>query len=382
MRHRYGPVAAAAALALAAVAACSSGTGNDNGSTASTNSGPSALTTSTQASTDQWRGATINVLSWEGYMDPAWDKPFEEKYGVKINVTNVGSVKEMLTKASTSGTPYDIAFIDAGTIPRYVEQDLLLPINKSDVPTMAELVPSLLEKDESAVTIDGKLYGIPYAWAAVPMAVNTEKVNPLPDSWGALFDPKYKGHVVIQQNGNNVWPMVGLYLGFDDPFNFSAEQLDKAKSALLDQKKLVLAYTQSRQQAEQLFASGQAWLGYVDGSDVIAALAEKGFPIKEVEPKEGTPAWIDHITILKTTKHADLALALSDYLISAKVQAAMMQKYNYAVANGKVKGLVPDALLQTTHMDDAANFWAHLVLLEPPNLFEERENAWNAVMGG
>ena len=45
---------------------------------------------------------TLRLLTWEGYADAAWVKPFEEKTGAKCNIVYVGSADEMFAKMQGS----------------------------------------------------------------------------------------------------------------------------------------------------------------------------------------------------------------------------------------------------------------------------------------
>ncbi|MCL5071744.1 MAG: hypothetical protein M1308_12755, partial [Actinobacteria bacterium] len=37
-------------------------------------------------------GGVLNIICFNGYADPAWVKPFEEKYKCTVNVTYAGTV--------------------------------------------------------------------------------------------------------------------------------------------------------------------------------------------------------------------------------------------------------------------------------------------------
>src|SRR5207237_1178486 len=60
---------------------------------------------------DEKIGGEINILSWGNYIDFAL-KPFEEKYGVKVNIDYYGDEQEAMNKIRAASTGiHDIVFL-------------------------------------------------------------------------------------------------------------------------------------------------------------------------------------------------------------------------------------------------------------------------------
>ena len=55
---------------------------------------------------------TLNLLGWIGYDEEALIKPFEEKYGVKVNVKTYIGADEMFSIMSQTRGEYDLLVID------------------------------------------------------------------------------------------------------------------------------------------------------------------------------------------------------------------------------------------------------------------------------
>src|SRR4030095_15667349 len=53
--------------------------------------------------TNELKGASLNILCWEGYADPLFAKGFEEKYGVTVKGTYFGSSDELVSKLQNGG---------------------------------------------------------------------------------------------------------------------------------------------------------------------------------------------------------------------------------------------------------------------------------------
>ena len=51
----------------------------------------------------------LRILSWEGYCEDEWVKPFEEKHDVKLSVSYMGSDDELFAKMrGGKGLTYDL----------------------------------------------------------------------------------------------------------------------------------------------------------------------------------------------------------------------------------------------------------------------------------
>ena len=54
----------------------------------------------------------VNLLTWEGYADASFVKPFEEASGCKVSATYVGSNDDFAPKLAAGGGVYDIVRSD------------------------------------------------------------------------------------------------------------------------------------------------------------------------------------------------------------------------------------------------------------------------------
>ena len=116
MRSASVIAAGIAALSLA-VAACSSSTSTGAASVATSGStaagsatpqaGTSGLTVPTAnlpvlQSVGKGEGQ-LNLIAWEGYLDPSWVKPFEQQTGCVVNAKYAGSSDEMVSLMKDGG---------------------------------------------------------------------------------------------------------------------------------------------------------------------------------------------------------------------------------------------------------------------------------------
>ncbi len=325
-----------------------------------------------------YKGQTLNVLSWEGYQEDEWVKPFEEKYGVKVNVSYAGSVDEMFAKAASGSVHYDLIFMDGGSVTRYQKLNLIQPIDTSKLKNTAQLIPTMNKLNEKHVTFEGKAYALPFAWGSLPLAVNREKIKEPVDSWSVLWDDKYKGKIATVDDANNQISMAALLLGFKDPYQLTDDQMQQVKQKLIEQKQLVRSYYTGFEDGKNLMASGEAWVIYTQGPTMVTDLQKAGMDVVEVVPKEGALVWIDNVTIGAKSQNPELVHFYIDYLISAEVQAQVVKKAGYGVVNQEAVKHISEKEAKEAHMDDM-DYFNHLVYVAFPESFEKRVKLWNEV---
>lgn len=352
------------------------------GSAGSTNSDAGTASSAAPANGGEdaakFKGETINVLSWEGYQEDEWVKPFEQKYGVTVKVTYAGSVDEMFAKAASGSVKYDLIFMDGGSVNRYFKMNLIQPIDLAKLKNTNQLIANMKSLNDKHVVKDGKTYAVPFAWGSLPMMVNTDKIKEPIDSWNALWDPKYSGKIVTLDDAANQTAMTAMLLGFEDPYNLTDEQLDQVKSKLLEQKPLVRTYYAGFEDGKNLMASDEGWIGFSMGPTMITDLQKEGKNVVEVIPKEGALVWIDNAVIGKDAKDPELVHVYIDYLISSEVQAQLIKKTSYGGVNADSANKLTDEEKKVSHMDDP-NYFNNLVYVAFPESFEKRVKLWNEV---
>jgi spermidine/putrescine transport system substrate-binding protein len=68
----------------------------------------------------------LNIYNWGDYTNPELVKKFEEKFKVKITVTDYDSNDTALAKIRAGGHGFDIVVPSASFIPVWIEENLLL----------------------------------------------------------------------------------------------------------------------------------------------------------------------------------------------------------------------------------------------------------------
>src|SRR5690349_4456175 len=107
-----------------------------------------------------WAASELRILTWEGYAEPDWVKPFEEAQKVKTSVVYTGSVDEMFAKMQGSkGADFDVVAFDTSSFKRYIDGGLIQPIDLAKVPNAKNLAPAF--QHVAPIMRDDKHFGLP-----------------------------------------------------------------------------------------------------------------------------------------------------------------------------------------------------------------------------
>ncbi|MCW2929224.1 MAG: transporter, periplasmic spermidine putrescine-binding protein PotD, partial [Actinomycetia bacterium] len=231
-----------------AVAACSSGSsasgggsGGSGGSTTSAQAGTAGLTVPTAGLPVQQKvgkgEGQLNLIAWEGYLDPSWVKPFEKQTGCTINAKYAGSSDEMVSLMKNGGGgQYDMVSSSGDADLRILFAGDARPVIFFLIPALKEFFPAF--QSPSFNTIIGVHYGISLQWGQNFLMYNTNDFKTTPTSWSMLYSPKYKGQVTVPDNPIQIAD-AALYLktakpslGITDPYELTQPQFQAAVSLL------------------------------------------------------------------------------------------------------------------------------------------------------
>src|SRR6201999_4200697 len=176
----------------------------------------------------------VNLISWAGYVEDEWEKPFEAESGCKVNNKVAGTSDEMVKLMETG--QYDGVSASGNATARLWAAGEVDPVNTDLVPNYKTVFADL--KDQPYNTFEGVPYGIPHGRGANLLMWNSDKVKPGPTSWDVTLDPKvaakYKGHITQYDDPMSI-AEGALYLmehepdlGIEDPYELNEEQFDAA----------------------------------------------------------------------------------------------------------------------------------------------------------
>jgi putative spermidine/putrescine transport system substrate-binding protein len=340
-----GALAILAVMAMIATACSSSSSSSSSasggGSSSSAAGGitPPEQNTAPLTSIGQGEGK-LNIIAWEGYLDPMWVKPFEQQTGCQVNAKYAGSSDEMVTlMANGGGGQYDLVSASGDADLRLIYNGDVKPVNMDLIPSWKDLLPQLQSPPFN--TINDVHYGVSLQWGPNTLMYNTDKFSTPPDSWAVLYDQQYSGKITVPNNPIQIAD-AALYLsktqpnlGITDPYELTQDQFNAAIDLLKQQAPLVKKYWGLASQEISLFKNGDVDLG-AGWSYTTGALQAAGAPVAEtVPPSQGATGWADTYLLATNAPDPNCAYKWMDYITQPKPQAQQGVTWGETPANPK-----------------------------------------------
>jgi putative spermidine/putrescine transport system substrate-binding protein len=350
---RSAPAIAAGLAAMSlAVAACSSssstpaaaaGSGSAAGGSATAQAGTAGLTVPTASlPVPQKVGkgeGQLNLIAWEGYLEPQWVKPFEQQTGCQVNAKYAGSSDEMVSLMKNGGGgQYDMVSSSGDADLRILYAGDAHPVNMSLVPASKQFFPAF--QAPAFNTINGVHYGVSLQWGPNVLMYNTKDFKAAPTTWAVLYDSQYKGQITVPDNPIQIAD-AALYLektkpslGITDPYELTQPQFQAAVALLAQQRPLIEKYWALASTEIFDFKNGNATLGAGWPYQVSALKAAK-FPIGSVVPTEGATGWADTWMLAAKAPHPNCAYMWMQYISTPQVQAEQAVSYGETPDNSQ-----------------------------------------------
>ena len=285
------------------------------------------------------QGGTLNMIAWEGYLQPQWVKPFEKASGCTIHAKYGGSSDEMVTlMRSGGGGQYDMVSASGDASLRLIYGKDVQTVDPSKVPDFKNFGKAFQSPPNN--TVGGKHYGISLQWGPNTLLYNTKLVKPAPTSWSVIYSSKYKGKVTVPDNPIQIAD-AALYLmktqpslGIKDPYELTQSQFNATINLLKQQKPLIKKYWALASDEISLFKNGDAVVGASWPYQTNTLQAAKA-PVKDLIPKEGATGWLDTWMVSSHTKNLACAYKWLAYVSTPKVQAEQAIYFGETPVNSK-----------------------------------------------
>ena len=349
------------AIGLAVVSVIAAGCGSSGGS--SSGGGGATSNAATQNGGGAVAGATVptanlpvlqkvgpgegqlNLIAWEGYLDPKWVKPFQQRTGCQVNAKYAGSSDEMVALMKNGGGgQYDMVSSSGDADLRILYAGDAHPVNVKLIPSWKDFYPAFQSPPFN--TINGVHYGVSLQWGPNVLMYNTKNFPTAPTSWSVIYDSKYKGQVTVPDNPIQIAD-AALYLkttkpslGITDPYELTQPQFQAAVSLLAQQRPLIKKYWGLASQEIFDFKNGNVVVGAGWPYQVSTLKADK-FTIGSVVPSEGATGWADTWMLAAKAPHPNCAYKWMQYISTPQVQALQAVTY----------GETPDNKLACPYMD-------------------------------
>lgn len=287
----------------------------------------------------------LNVYNWGEYISDGslgsydTNAEFEAWYNrthkdkVKVIYTTYATNEDMYAKISSGAGTYDVIFPSDYMLQKMAKEGLLLPFDVAkDIPNY-----KYIEDAYKGLLYDpDQRFSVPYTYGMTGIIYNTTMIDEedaAKESWGLLWNEKYKGKILQFNNPRDAFGSAMYYLNLDvnttDPAVWQTA-LDK----LLEQKPYVQSYV-----SDEIFnkmISGSASAAPYYAGDYIT-MADQNENLGFYYPKEGTNFFVDAMCIPKSARYPDLAKEYINFMLSEEAAVANALYIGYASPNRLVK---------------------------------------------
>lgn len=287
------------------------------------------------ASRQAWAAAAdqATFFTWGGYDVPEFVEPYVKKHGEPPNFATFGGSEEALTKMR-AGYVVDVSHPCNQEIPRWVATGLFRTLDTSKLSNWPDVMPELYNLEGNVV--DGRPYMAPVDWGRTSITYRTDLVDlqGQEESWGILWDERYKGRLGMLASGGDAWWCGAIYAGVDFKEIASEEGFKKVAAVMREQRPLIRTYTDDTTSLEQALASGELVAAMTWDSSAVT-LKGQGVPVTFANPKEGPLTWVCGAMMHKDAPHPDKAYDLVDALLSIEAGRWLIAENGYGHSNAK-----------------------------------------------
>ncbi len=289
---------------------------------------PMASKIASAAAADQ-----ATYFTWGGYDVPEMFADYITKHGEAPNFTTFGGSEEALTKMR-GGFVVDVAHPCNQAIPRWVATGLFQTVDTSKLSNWGDVMPNLYNLEGNMA--DGKPYMVPMDWGQTSVTYRTDLFDLAgkEESWGVLWDDRYKGRMGVLASAADTWWCGAIYAGVDFKELSTDDNFKKVADLMRKQRPLIRQYTDDTTTLEQALASGEMVAAMTWNSSAVT-LQKQGVPVKFAKPKEGALTWVCGAMIHKDAPKLDRAHDIIDSMISVDTGKWLIGENGYGHSNRK-----------------------------------------------
>jgi spermidine/putrescine transport system substrate-binding protein len=279
------------------------------------------------------RKATLDLFAWSEYVPQAVLDGFTKETGIQVDYESYGSNEEMLAKLMSGASSYDLIQPSEYVVEALVKENLLRPLDKSKIPNLKNVGPEYWKQPHDP----DLTYSVPYMQGTVGIVVNTEKIKEPVTGFADVFQPKYRGRIVILDDALEIvtWALATKGLG---PDAVTEENLEKVRPVLAAWLPLVKVYDSDSPKTALL--GGDVDLGIVWSGEAAILINEQPGKFAYVLPKEGAHMFIDNLVIPKQAENVDAAHRFIDYILRPDVSKQISEVFPYTNPNLEARKLL------------------------------------------
>jgi len=276
----------------------------------------------------------LNITAYDGFIPPAFRQRFEAETGIELRVRLASSqAPELNLLVAERANPLtDICTVSGNRIHQFTEAQIIEPLDTTRLKNWQRINPLYRESDW--ISVEGKVMGVPLLVGADVLVYNTNKVTPPPDSWGAMFDPRYKRRTAYVIEDFLQCTMIyqgadGTFAAYVDKPGEAALAVNAARDFLIQHKGQVLKFYEDGNVLRQLLIGEDVVLAQAYAG-TLAKLILDGLPIRLTIPREGSIAFVYNFAVVKNAVNRENAYRFLDAMLAyPEIGAALTRSAGY-----------------------------------------------------
>ncbi len=287
----------------------------------------------------------VYVYNYGEYIDPEVIELFQKETGIEVVYDEYETNEIMYTKIASDPSSYDVVCPADYMVSRMISLDMVEPVDYDQLPNTKEHIGE--QYFEAMEAFDpGNQYAVPYFWGTVGILYNTNMVDDPVTSWDILWNPKYKGEILMQDSVRDAFmiPMIrnGFSINTVDP-----AEIEIAAQDLIAQSPLVQAYVVD--QVRDKMIGNEAALGVIYSGEALYCQWENP-DLEYVVPDEGSLVWFDSWVITKNARNKENALKWIDFLSRPDIALMNFEYITYSVPNVTAREMIEDEELRNSEI--------------------------------
>ena len=317
------------------------------------------------------RAQRLNVYNWSSYIGPNTIANFEREHGATVRYGIFESGDELLAKAMTGNSGWDVVFPTNHHILPLREYNLLAPIEHERLRNLGNL-----EERFARPEWDPDLrHSVPYMHTSAGIVYNTGSARIT--HWSDLWDPKLRGRVTMLDAQDDVLGACLVKLGHS--WNSTSEkELRAAKREAISHKKILRAYLNA--EVRDQVVAGDVLAAQMWTTTMLPAMVQAKH-LAFALPAEGFVSYCESAVILRESQRPALAHQFIDYLLRPDVAAeCVLTQYSGPVLKG-VRERLPLALRENPLLFPGAATLQRCEWLRsmPPTAQRLRDRLWTEI---
>jgi putative spermidine/putrescine transport system substrate-binding protein len=312
---------------------------------------------------------TLRILAWPGYADRDWVVQFEKQTNSKVEVT-IADTDDVFWQKLTknNGQDFDVFAANTAELQRYIDVGIAAPLDLEKIPNTKNQLPRFQQLMKTpGIMRDNKIYAVPFTYSEMGLIYDRNQIKTPPTSMSEIWNPKYKGKVLLYDGTIHNFSFTALVLGMKNPFKLSEGESTQVFDKLIALRSNQPRFYLSPEEGTKIFTEDKMALMFGNfGAQQVKSLQDAGADIGYIIPNEGALAWLDTWIITSTTKHRDLAEQWINFAISSSISWELSKR----------QGLANTLVNAELNAKDKI-FW-----LEPVENVDERAIMWSRVRMG